>query len=172
MVKFRSFFVCTWFLFLLYFLLLPRSFSQFLCPPHPQFFLFVFFLSSSFSSFSLQCLAFLNSLSKFLHLSVHMVGDRSNPFSLISDEICSHKCLFDFGLDPRLSSLVLDPCLGSLLGSLDFDFNFLVLVTAIAIAENHLLVLVVRVGVSMRVRLRSVVGGRTLPLAPSRGFPS
>ena len=156
MVKFRSFFVCTWFLFLLYFLLLlPRSFSQFLLP--------LFFLSSSFSSFSLQCFAFLNSLSKFLHLSVHMVGDRSNPFSLISDEICSHKCLFDFDLDP---------CLGSLLGSLDFDFNFLVLVTAIAIAENHLLVLVVRVGVSMRVRLRSVVGGRTLPLAPSRGFPS
>ena len=32
MVKFRSFFVCTWFLFLLYFLLLPRSFSQFLRP--------------------------------------------------------------------------------------------------------------------------------------------
>ena len=150
MVKFRSFFVCTWFLFLLYFLLLlPRSFSQFLLP--------LFFLSSSFSSFSLQCFAFLNSLSKFLHLSVHMVGDRSNPFSLISDEIYSHKCLFDFDLDPHLGSLVLDPCLGSLLGSLDFDFNFLVLVTAIAIAENHLLVLVVRVGVSMRVRLRSVV---------------
>ena len=154
MVKFRSFFVCIWFLFLLYFLLLPISFSQFL---HPPFFLFVFFLSSSFSSFSLQCFAFLNSLSKFLHLSVHMMGDRSNPFSLISDEICSHKCLFDFGLDPRLGSLVLDPCLSSLLGSLDFDFNFLVLVVAIAITENHLLVLVVRVGVSMRVRLRSVV---------------
>ena len=86
-----------------------------------------------------------------------MVGDRSNPFSLISDEICSHKCLFDFGLDPRLSSLVLDPWLGSLLGSLDFDFNFFVLIAAIAITENHLLVLVVRVGVSIRVRLRSVV---------------
>ena len=82
-----------------------------------------------------------------------------NPFSLISDEIFSHKCLFDLGLDPRLGSLVLDPCLSSLLGSLDFNFNFLVLVAAIAIAENHLLVLVlvVRVGVSMRVRLRSVV---------------
>ena len=86
-----------------------------------------------------------------------MVGDRSNPFSLISDEICSHKCLFDFGLDPRLSSLVLDPCLGSLLGSLDFDFNFFVLIAAIAITENHLLVLVVKVGVSVKVRLRSVV---------------
>ena len=88
-----------------------------------------------------------------------MVADRSNHFSLISDEICSYKGLFDFDLDPHLGSLVLDPCLGSLLGSLDFDFNFLVLVTAIAIAENHLLVLVlvVRVGVSMRVRLRSVV---------------
>ena len=151
MVKFRSFFVCTWFLFLLYFLLLPRSFSQFLRPPHS------FFLSSSFSSFSLQCFAFLNSLSKFLHLSMHMVVDRSNHFSLISDEICFYKGLFDFGLDPRLGSLVLDPCLSSLLGSLDFDFNFLVLVVAIAITENHLLVLVVRVGVSMRVRLRSVV---------------
>ena len=149
MVKFRSFFVCIWFLFLLYFLLLPRSFSQFL---HPPFFLFVFFLSSSFSSFSLQCFAFLNSLSKFLHLSVHMVGDRSNPFSLISDEIYSHKCLFDFDLDPCLGSLVLDPHLGSLV--LD---HFLVLVATIAITENHLLVLVVRVGVSMRVRLRSVV---------------
>ena len=65
--------------------------------------------------------------------------------------------MFDFGLDPHLGSLVLDPCLSSLLGSLDFDFDFLVLVVAIAIAENHLLVLVVRVGVSMRVRLRSVV---------------
>ena len=137
MVKFRSFFVCTWFLFLLYFLLLPRSFSQFLRPPHS------FFLSSSFSSFSLQCFAFLNSLSKFLHLSMHMVVDRSNHFSLISDEICFYKGLFDFGLDPRLGSLVLD--------------HFLVLVTAIPIVENHLLVLVVRVGVSMRVRLRSVV---------------
>ena len=137
MVKFRSFFVCTWFLFLLYFLLLPRSFSQFLRPPHS------FFLSSSFSSFSLQCFAFLNSLSKFLHLSMHMVADRSNHFSLISDEICFYKGLFDFGLDPRLGSLVLD--------------HFLVLVTAIPIVENHLLVLVVRVGVSMRVRLRSVV---------------
>ena len=147
MVKCRSFFVCTWFLFLLYFLLLPKSFSQFLRPP---FFLFVFFLSmffisSSFSSFSLQCLAFLNSLSKFLHLLVHMVSDRSNPFSLISYEICSHKCLFNFSLNPCLGSLVLDPCLGSLLGSLDFDFNFLVLVTTIAITKNHLLVLVVRV---------------------------
>ena len=88
---------------------------------------------------------------------MHMVADRSNHFSLISNEICSHKGLFDFGLDPRLGSLVLDPCLSSLLGSLDFDFNFLVLVVAIAITENHLLVLVVRVGVSMRVRLRSVV---------------
>ena len=137
MVKFRSFFVCTWFLFLLYFLLLPRSFSQFLRPPHS------FFLSSSFSSFSLQCFAFLNSLSKFLHLSMHMVADRSNHFSLISDEICFYKGLFDFGLDPRLGSLVLD--------------HFLVLVTAIPIVENHLLVLMVRVGVSVRVRLRSVV---------------
>ena len=155
-MKFRSFFVCTWFLFLLYFLLLPRSSLNF-SAPH-SFFLYSFFLYY-FSSFSLSCFAFLNSLSKFLHLSVHMVGDRSNPFSIISDEICSHKCLFDLGLDPRLGSLVLDPCLSSLLGSLDFNFNFLVLVAAIASAENHLLVLVlvVRVGVSMRVRLRSVV---------------
>ena len=74
---------------------------------------------------------------------MHMVVDRSNHFSLISDEICFYKGLFDFGLDPRLGSLVLD--------------HFLVLVAAIAIVENHLLVLVVRVGVSMRVRLRSVV---------------
>ena len=74
---------------------------------------------------------------------MHMVADRSNHFSLISDEICSYKGLFDFGLDPRLGSLVLE--------------HFLVLVAAIAIVENHLLVLVVRVGVSMRVRLRSVV---------------
>ena len=70
-------------------------------------------------------------------------GGRSNHFSLISDEICSYKGLFDFGLDPRLGSLVLE--------------HFLVLIAASAIAENHLLVLVVRVGVSLRVRLRSVV---------------
>ena len=150
MVEFRSVLFVLSFVFLFIFFYFPKSVSQFL---HLPFFLFSFFFFLPLS----WCLAFLNSLSKFLHLSVHMVGDRSNPFSLISDEICSHKCLFDFGLDPRLSSLVLDPCLGSLLGSLDFDFNFFVLIATIAITENHLLVLVVRVGVSIRVRLRSVV---------------
>ena len=52
---------------------------------------------------------------------------------------------------------ILDPCLSSLLGILDFDFDFMVLVVATAIAKNHLPVLVVRVGVSVRVRLRSMV---------------
>ena len=53
MVKFRSFFVCTWFLFLLYFLLLPRSFSQFL---RPSFFGCHLSLSSPFlSQTSLPC---------------------------------------------------------------------------------------------------------------------
>ena len=85
-------FVLSFFFFFILFFF-PRSFSQFLHLP--------FFLPLSW------CLAFLNSLSKFLHLSVHIVGDRSNPFSLIFNEIYSYKCLFDFGLDPRLGS-----CLG------------------------------------------------------------
>ena len=140
MVKFRSFLFVLGFFFYFIFFFFPNLSLSFSAPPFVLSFLF---LSSSFSSFSLQCFAFLNSLIKFLHLSMHMVADRSNHFSLISNEICSHKGLFDFSLDPRLSSFVLD--------------HFLVLVTAIAIVENHLLVLVVRVGVSMRVRLRSVV---------------
>ena len=80
--------------------------------------------------------------------------------SLISNEIYSHKCLFNFSLDPRLGShLGPMPWLAS--GSLDFDFDFyfMVVVIAIAIAKNHLLVLVVRVGVSVRVRWQDVGAG-------------
>ena len=141
MVELRSVLFVLSFIFFFIFFYFSKSFSQFLYLP---FFLFsfLFFLPLSW------CLAFLSSLSKFLHLSVHIVGDWLNPFSLISNEIYSHKCLFDF---------VLDPCLSSLLGILDFDFDFMVLVVVTAIAKNHLPVLVVRVGVSVRVRLRSMV---------------
>ena len=141
MVEFRSaLFVLSFFFFFIFFFF-PRSFSQFLRLP--------FFLALSWY------LAFLNSLSKFLHLLVHIMGDRflSSPMKSTPISACSTSAW------TYVLALILDPCLSSLLGSLDFNFNFLVLVAAIAIAENHLLVLVlvVRVGVSMRVRLRSVV---------------
>ena len=71
---------------------------------------------------------------------------KSTPTSACSTSAWTH-----------ISALVLDTCLGSLLGSLDFDFDFMVLVTATTITENHLLVVVVRVGVSVRVRLTSMV---------------
>ena len=95
----------------------------------------------------------MNSLSKFLHLSVHIMGDRflSSPMKSAPTSACSTSAW------THVSALVLDLCLGSLLGSLYFDFDFMVVVAAIAIAENHLLVLIVRVGVSVRVRLKSVV---------------
>ena len=98
-----------------------------------------------------QCLAFQNSLSKFLYLLVHIVGDRflSSPMKSTPTSACSTSAW------TQVLALVLDPCLSS--GNLDFDFDFMVVVTATAIVENHLLVLVVRVGVSVRVRLRSVV---------------
>ena len=99
-----------------------------------SFFLFFFFLPLSW------CLAFLNSLSKFLHFS-HL------------RRTLLPQVLVRLWLEPtsQLSSWThISACL-------DFNFDFMVLVPATVIAKNHLLVLVVRVGVSVRVRLRSVV---------------
>ena len=122
-----------------FFFFFPRSFSQFLRLSFfslLSFFLVFFFLPLSW------CLAFLNSLSKFLHFS-HL---RRNllPQMLVRLRL---------ELKSQLSSWThisarLD---------FDFDFDFMVLVPTTVITENHLLVLVVRVGVSVRVRLRSVV---------------
>ena len=99
-----------------------------------SFFLFFFFLPLSW------CLAFLNSLSKFLHFS-HL------------RRTLLPQVLVRLWLEPtsQLSSWT------HILAHLDFDFDFMVVVAAIAIAENHLLVLIVRVGMSVRVRLKSVV---------------
>ena len=66
-----------------FFFFFPRSFSQFL---RLTFFLPLFLLSPSILVLSL--------LELFKQVST----------SLIFDEIYSHKCLFDFGLNPRLSS--------------------------------------------------------------------
>ena len=96
-----------------------------------SFFLFFFFLPLSW------CLAFLNSLSKFLHF-----------FHLQRNLL--PQVLVRFQLEPtsQLSSWT------HISAHLDFDFNFdfMVLVPATVIAKNHLLVLVVRVGVSVRLR--------------------
>ena len=75
MVDFRSVCVygCTCFFFF------PRSLSL------------GFFASHSFFFFFLPL-----SWCKFLHFSVRIMGDQSNPFSLIFNEINSHKCLSKF----------------------------------------------------------------------------
>ncbi|KAE8699186.1 hypothetical protein F3Y22_tig00110584pilonHSYRG00139 [Hibiscus syriacus] len=79
------------------------------------------------------------------HLFVHIVGNRSNPFSLILAEICSHKCLLDFEVlkkssissseGDKASSFVLYPDLGSFLGGFDFW------VITVAFTQHHLLLL-------------------------------
>ena len=129
MVEFRSvLFVLSFFFFFF-----PGSFSashSFFCLL--SFFFFFFFLPLSW------CIAFLNSLSKFLHLSVHIMGDRflSSPMKSAPTSACSTSAWTH--ISARLD--------------FDFNFDFMVLVPATVIAKNHLLVLVVRVGVSVRLR--------------------
>ena len=108
MVEFRSvLFVLSFFFLFIFFV--PRSFSashSFFCLL--PFFSFFFFLPLSW------CLAFLNSLSKFLHLSVHIVGDQflKSPMKFAPTSACSTSAW------THVLDLVLDPCLGSLLGAL------------------------------------------------------
>ena len=108
MVEFRSvlFVLSFFFLFIFFF---PRSFSAF----HFLFFLFSFFSFFFFLPLS-WCLAFLNSLSKFLHLSVHIMGDRflSSPMKSAPTSACSTSAW------THVLALVLDPCLSLLLGAL------------------------------------------------------
>ena len=109
MVEFRSvLFVLSFFFFLIFFFF-PRSFSashSFFCLL--PFFSFFFFLPLSW------CLTFLNSLSKFLHLSVHIMGDRflSSPMKSAPTSACSTSAW------THVLALVLDPCLSLLLGAL------------------------------------------------------
>ena len=108
MVEFRSvlFVLSFFFLFIFFF---PRSFSA----SHFLFFLFSFFSFFFFLPLS-WCLAFLNSLSKFLHLSVHIVGDQflKSPMKFAPTSACSTSAW------THVLDLVLDPCLGSLLEAL------------------------------------------------------
>ena len=111
MVEFRSIlfvfsFVLSFFFFFIFFFF-PRSFSasySFFCLLS----FFFFFLPLSW------CLAFLNSLSKFLYSSVHMVGDQflSSPMKSTPTSACSTST------QTHVLALVLDPCLDSLLGAL------------------------------------------------------
>ena len=105
MVEVRSvLFVLTFFFFFIFFFF-PKSFSashSFFCLL--SFFYFFFFLSLSW------CLAFLNSLSKFLHLLVHIVGDRF--LSSLMKSTPTSACLTSAWT--HVLALVLDPCLGSL----------------------------------------------------------
>ena len=109
MVEFKSvLFVLNLFFFFI-FSFFPRSFSashSFFCLL--SVFSFFFFLPLSW------CLAFLNSLSKFLHLSVHTVGDRflSSPMKFAPTSACSTSAW------NHVLALILDPCLGSLLRAL------------------------------------------------------
>ena len=99
MVEFRSvLFVLSFFFFFF-----PGSFSA-----SHSFFFFFFFLPLSL------CIAFLNSLSQFLHLSVHIVGDRflSSPMKSTPTSACSTST------QTHVLALVLDPCLSLLLGAL------------------------------------------------------
>ena len=152
MVEFRSILFVLSFFFLLYFLLLPQIFLHLPFFLLSSFFFLLFLLSPSILVLSL--------LELFKQVPTLVGAHSGRSISFISDEICSHKCLFNFSLDPRLSSrlgLISRLAFGSL--DFDFDFDFMVVVAATAIAKNHLLVLVVRVGVSVSVgvRLRSVV---------------
>ena len=93
-------FIFVLFVLSFFFFFFPRSFSQFLRLP--------FFLPLSW------CLAFLNSLSKFLHLLVHIVGDRF--LSSLMKSTPTSACLTSAWT--HVLALVLDPCLDSLLGAL------------------------------------------------------
>ena len=109
MVEFRFVLFVLSFFFFFIFCFFPRSFfasHSFFCLL--SFFSFFFFLPLS------RCLAFLNSLSKFLHLSVHIVGDRflSSPMKSTPTSACSTST------QTHVLALVLDPCLDSLLGAL------------------------------------------------------
>ena len=154
MVKFRSFFC----LYLVSFSTLFSSSSKIfllVSPPPHSFFLYSFFLYSFFlllfllspssalpswtlkaSSSTYRCTWWLIDQTLFL----------SSPMKFAPTSACSTSAW------THVLDLVLDPCLGSLLGAFDFDFDFMVVVAAAvtAIAENHLLVLVMRVGVSVR----------------------
>ena len=105
MMEFRS----VLFVLSLFFFFFPGSFSashSFFCLL--SFFFFFFFLPLSW------CIAFLNSLSKFLHLSVHIVGDQflKSPMKFAPTSACSTSAW------THVLDLILDPCLGSLLGAL------------------------------------------------------